>query len=274
MNRGSRRVALVFLGLVCLLVAALAVLTWRVVQQERLDRALIAAVKRNDTRRVHGLLAQGADAQARDTAGVTRSVWSDLLNCLHIQRSVGNRSSAVLCVAIENGCDTAIVESLLDHGADPNSEGAEGQTALWVARDESATRSLDVVTPLLIRHHANVNRLRPGSEGRTLLMNAGGWGDETDIGLLLRAGAQINAQNTDGETALIYAINNCRPDNVLPLLQHHADPGIKTRDGRTALGIAESNLAAHTVTSFNHEDEEDTGWHEIVHLLKAAGAKK
>jgi ankyrin repeat protein len=89
-------------------------------------------------------------------------------------------------------------------------------------------------------------------------MDAARWGDETDIDLLIHAGAQIIAQNNAGETALIYAIDACRADNVDRLLKHHADPNVKEWNGKTALTIAERSRAAHMNTPFNHEfvDEE------------------
>src|SRR5438128_1807657 len=80
MNRRTRSI-LCYLVLI-IIVGLPVLLTWRAVRQERLDRALIAAVVKDDAPAVVSLLAQGADANARDLPPDTRSFWRQMLDRL------------------------------------------------------------------------------------------------------------------------------------------------------------------------------------------------
>jgi len=55
-------------------------LTWREVRQERLNQQLIDAIKREDTATALSVLAQGADANAREE--FSRPLWEDIWNRL------------------------------------------------------------------------------------------------------------------------------------------------------------------------------------------------
>src|SRR5262245_19994140 len=63
-------------------IVCLAWLTYAQVRQERLNRALIAAIKRYDAPAVVSLLQQGADANARDLPTTGVSIWQLLLDRL------------------------------------------------------------------------------------------------------------------------------------------------------------------------------------------------
>ncbi len=76
---------------------------------------------------------------------------------------------------------------------------------------------------------------------------------------LIKSGADVNAQNDDDFTALIYAAESKVPsaEVVKLLIDAGADVNARERDGMTALRYAEERDAA-----------------DVVALLKAAGAKE
>ena len=80
---------------------------------------------------------------------------------------------------------------------------------------------------------------------------------------LLAHGADINAQNEDGQTALTHVaqIYDWQGVKTKWLLEHGADVNIRDKKGKTALGYATADNA---------------GWHSKgrVEILKQYGAKK
>ena len=60
--------------------------------------------------------------------------------------------------------------------------------------------------------------------------------------LLIERGANVNAEDDDGNTALIFATNKGYEDIVDILLQNNANPLIKNKSGLTAIDIAEEKL--------------------------------
>jgi uncharacterized protein len=76
------------------------------------------------------------------------------------------------------------------------------------------------------------------------------------IEFLLKRGVDINAQNEQGETALVIAAWYGRAELVEILLKKGADPNVKTRKGLSALKVAKAN-----------------GYDGIVRSLLAHGAK-
>jgi ankyrin repeat protein len=82
---------------------------------------------------------------------------------------------------------------------------------------------------LLIKNGAQVNAKDPG--GRTALWQAVGSGNKEAVRLLLENGAQVNEKDRDGRTALWYA--NVEATRLL--LENGAQVNEKDRDGRTVL---------------------------------------
>jgi len=58
---------------------------------------------------------------------------------------------------------------------------------------------------------------------------------------LITAGVNINAQDSDKNTALHYAVINDQPEIVALLLKNHAKTDIMDINGQTPLSIAEKN---------------------------------
>lgn len=58
----------------------------------------------------------------------------------------------------------------------------------------------------------------------------------------LDGGADVNTQDKDGWTALMYAVRYGRQDIANALLQTGADVNVRNKDGKTALDLAEKNV--------------------------------
>ncbi len=175
-------------GLLILIAVPLG-LTWREVRQERLNQALIAAIKRNDTNSVTSLLEQGADANTRDDPGRKISIWQRLMNQLQ------GRSS------VTADAPTALFQATFWHAENPT------------------------LAQILLRHHAAVNAQDP--YGNTALINCirvgkGKFADQVynpTLQALLQAHADVSLPNRNGETPLYFARLFERPEAIRLLKQ-------------------------------------------------------
>ena len=84
-----------------------------------------------------------------------------------------------------------------------------------------------------------------GSGGITPLMYAALYGDRTSARLLLDNGADPNARNDAGATALMWAVDD--PEIIRMLLERKADPNVRSADGRSALMLAAGRSGAGDV---------------------------
>lgn len=142
---------------------------------------------------------------------------------------------------------TLSVEFLLQHGADVNHANCFGLTALYYASrgeadDEDQAESL---VRLLIAHGANVN-----GEAHAPLGIAVGCGFARVVRLLLEAGASPDVRIVNGEPVIVTATRQARPTGggILELLlDHGADTDAANPHGSTALLIASQYGPLETV---------------------------
>ena len=123
-----------------------------------------------------------------------------------------------------------------------------------------------------------------GPDGMSPLMYAALFGSAADVAAMVERGANVNARNDEGVTALMLAALDGA--KVRALLAHGADPNVRSEDGRTALHVAAERgaldvvrqlLAAGASVSFNGSDSPlalaaATGNVDLVHALVEAGA--
>jgi uncharacterized protein len=140
-----------------------------------------------------------------------------------------------LYLAALNG-NAAIMERLLNAGADANSTAHEGQTMLMTA---AMAGKADAVRLLLTRG-AKVDEKEP-YKGQTALMWAAADGNTAAVDVLLEAGADLKLKSTGGFTPLLFAVRNAHIDTVETLLKHGANVNDVAPDGSTALGMAAMN---------------------------------
>ena len=90
---------------------------------------------------------------------------------------------------------------------------------------------------------ANVNATDPkDKKGKTALHWAADCGRDDDVRALVEAKADLNAQTADGVTPLIFAANKGEADCVEVLVSAGAVLGFQTKKGRTALMAAQEKL--------------------------------
>ena len=194
---------------------------------------LFKAVKASNASQVNEALEAGANINAKDSDG-----WTALMR------------------ASRNGYK-AIVKTLLDKGADVNAKDKEGGTALMWATFKNRT----AIVKILIDKGADVNAR--DNRGSTALMMAAINGHTDIVALLeaaraaiarlfiavkannasqvneaLEAGANINAKDSDGWTALMWALGEGYTAIAKALIDKKADVNAREGRGWTALMIA------------------------------------
>lgn len=142
--------------------------------------------------------------------------------------------------------DMAVVNMLLQLGADVNATGTAGNRAVEIA----ARKGNAQVVKVLLAHGADVT-LRT-SAGTTILHEAALGGSAETIELLLEKGADPNAVDAEtGATPLHLAASFNRADAIRALRKAHADPLKKDKNGRTPLDVARANNHAEAAAVLN-----------------------
>ena len=177
--------------------------------------------------------------------------------------------------------DVAAVRSLLeDGGADPNVARGDGLTALHLAAQAGNVEIVDLLigaganieantrigdyTPLHVasaRGHLSVARslLDAGADPSAVTTSTGvtplhlaakGLGGQGTVALLLESGALVNAREAAaGQTPLMFAAAAGRTESVRALLEHGADPAIRT----AVIGVLERSALENAARERLHE---------------------
>ena len=225
--------------------------------------ALIVATIRGHVDYIDLLLSRGADPNIGP--GYTplhwaAGEWDTELNDLSNGVAEGNQWS--IFGGLHAAARLRTVKALLDHGADPNAR--TNRTPGFGIKVKGHLGNITGGTPFLIAARANdveVMRLLldhgadpfiPTANGTTPLMMAAGVGHEPGITrsaeleaveavyLLVELGAEVNAVNEAGDTALHGAAWRERADSIVQfLVDRGADVDAKNHRSWTALVIAE-----------------------------------
>jgi len=252
---------------------------------------LIEAAQNGRTKTVLAMLADGADANERGEGGTTPMMVAAAGNhreamdaLIASGANVNARDEAgrsVLIRAIDLGVITErytdIINLLLHNGADVNVPDGEGITALmhvaggpteWHLMKLKNGTFMSVGPPgshsflegvyfkvvkALLTKDADVNAR--DTNGQSALMRAASAGFTKVAQTLIDAGADVNLEQNNGGTALGYAAGRGSLQTVQALLSNGADVNVQTSDGWTALFFA--TLEGHT---------------DIVRTLVRAGA--
>jgi ankyrin repeat protein len=141
--------------------------------------------------------------------------------------SKNGSESEALRIAIRSG-NKEIAQLLINAGAPVN----PSITTLWSPLADAAFAKKFDIMKLLLQSGAKVDA--PDHRGVTLLVSTGFF-DPTVTTILLDAGADPNAADREGETALMKASGHGVKETVKVLIEHHADVNRKDVKGRTAL---------------------------------------
>jgi hypothetical protein len=134
-----------------------------------------------------------------------------------------------------------IAKILISAGADVNIDDGHGATPLYNSAAEPSGVAL-----LLIQHGARVN-----SKTRTYIDDPGGMTPlhkavrvPDNVAAIIRAGANLNAVDGSGNTALHLAVLHGEIASVKLLLEAGADRSIKNRKGKRPLDLLEGGISA------------------------------
>ena len=138
--------------------------------------------------------------------------------------------------------DQAKVRLLLDRSAHVNAKNVEGQTPSYLA---ASLGNGNAILQLLLERGADPGIA--AANGMTPLMRAATRGDVAAMRLMLGKKVDVNAKNGAGETALMFAATNGSADAVRFLLEHGADVRVRSKRNETALGNAGTAGVEETV---------------------------
>ncbi|XP_067894057.1 2-5A-dependent ribonuclease-like isoform X2 [Heterodontus francisci] len=136
----------------------------------------------------------------------------------------------------------AIVETLLDHGADVNTMDNNRNTPLSIALTRSPLNTC--VVELLLKYKPNLNI--PDNNGKTPLILAVEKSSEVVKLLLEDESIEINAQDNSGRTALLAAVENKDASLTKLLCERGADVSCMDKSGNTPFMIVRRNYDTRT----------------------------
>jgi uncharacterized protein len=146
--------------------------------------------------------------------------------------SKNGSESEALRIAIRSD-NKEIAQLLINAGAPVNPSA----TKLWSPLTDAAFAKHFDMMKLLLQSGAKVDA--PDHRGVSLLVSTGFF-DPTVTTILVEAGADPNAADREGQTALMKASGSGVKQTVKILLEHHAEVNLKDVKGRTALMHAAS----------------------------------
>jgi ankyrin repeat protein len=223
------------------------------------SQELSAAIIADDPQRVELLVSQGADVNRRDDQGYTPLTsaalqrYTDMIGALLGHKADVNLANAdgmtpLLEAVMRN--DVPSIKLLIAHGADMNAPGPSGTDPLTLAIEERQYEA----AKSLIDAGAKVN-VAAGEQRLTPMMIAAAETAPTEGAIfvpsstrpidiakaLIKRGADVNARDKNGMTALMVAASHNNAPMVGLLLQSGADATAKNARGQTALDIAKLN---------------------------------
>ena len=246
-----RRWLLLFLTLVLAAAGSCGIWVWKAQQQYTLNRELIAALVRNDSKQALALVNRGANPNTRyapPPSPTLKLLLNQLLRRPPISVEDSPTAFLLACggnqflpdmganVIAPSPDDAPLVQAMLAHGANGNLSNPTNTAPLFAA----VTCGHLHVAQALLEHGANVNQVDTMGLTPLTLVVAGGDADTTR--LLLEHGANVSQIDGWGNTALTNAVSFGKSMIcVRLLLAHGADPNQKDAHGETALTIAQEH---------------------------------
>lgn len=243
------------------------------VNKEDIDKALVLAANKASVKAVEFLLENGASCSSCDTYGNTALAIAVKNNSKELVKLLlkynTNANDVVYSIhgafkpLIMLAQDTEMAQLLIDRGALVDAKDSQGNNVLHYksnaalvemfiklgadvnAKNDEGDAPIHVAYPytqalnILIANGADINATDNG--GQTALIKAARDSSSvSSIEALLLAGANIDVRDNKGRTALMYAVEMDISETVALLLKYRADIKIKDSNGRTAFDIARS----------------------------------
>lgn len=127
--------------------------------------------------------------------------------------------------------DATIMQYVLQTGVDVTHFPRDAGWEVTFVLKQGKTEHLQ----MLIEHGMNVNENCSADMNHSLLIEAAFRGCDEAVELLLKSGADINAQDSDGYTALMFASG--KPAKVKLILAHNPDLSLRNKNGEDALTL-------------------------------------
>jgi quinoprotein dehydrogenase-associated probable ABC transporter substrate-binding protein len=224
-----------------------------------LNRELDDAVIANDTGRVRLLVARGADVNKSNSQGYTpltsaaRQRYTGMIGVLlDLKADVNARDANGMTPLLEAAMrdDVPSIKLLLERGANKEQTGPGGNTPLVFAIEDQRYEAAKV----LITDGAKVD-VRAGAQQLTPLMIAAAETSPAEGAVflpsstrpidiaqaLIKRGADVNAKDKDGMTALMVAASHNNAPMIGLLMQSGANAAVRNNRGQTAVDIANLN---------------------------------
>lgn len=174
-----------------------------------------------------------------DAGATTGDAWSDavcygdeqkLQELLESDAYKGADNMRLLLTVIQLH-DAHIMRYVLQTGVDVTHFARDAGWEVSFVLKQGKTEHLQ----MLIEHGMNVNENCSADMNHSLLIEAAFRGCDEAVELLLKSGADINAQDSDGYTALMYAYG--KPEKVKLLLARNPDLSLRNKNGEDALTL-------------------------------------
>lgn len=227
----------------------------------------------NSPERVEALIRAGAEVRAADPSGLSPLHITTSARTVELLVQAGADVNAVdnfgntplmAHAAVDNPPDVSAAAALLDAGADTTLLNHQGVSALRVAQERSDERHLFIelfsqrhITDIMLDPHAR------DAQGRTALMLLAmdSRPHIPTIQKLLADGADVNAQDRRGYSAIMHLMTSCdNPELLSLLLDAGGRTDIWSRDRKTPLSLAHEFhrdasaklLTEYSTSKFNH----------------------
>lgn len=178
-------------------------------------------------------------------SGTARQVEEAINNGANVN-AVDEYGETALMSAARSNRNPEVISVLLKNGADASIRDNEGKIAVDYAAVNTRLKNTDAYQELIAASNAEANtpeqKTRPAAMSDEDFLELCRSGTPREIETAIKDGANVNAGDEYGETALMSAAgSNRNPEVISVLLQNGADASIKDNEGKSAADYAAVN---------------------------------